>query len=140
MSSLNKAIILGRVGQKPEGKTLDSGAKLVTFSLATHEAWKDKQGNKQEDLQWHNITVWGKQAENVYKYVDKGDLLYVEGKLQTDQYEKDGEKRYSTKIVAREVKFLTPKQDKRPPGNDMKQHQPAPHQPHQTKDISDVPW
>jgi single-strand DNA-binding protein len=109
MSSLNKACILGRVGQNPETKQMQSGTSLTTLTLATHEVWRDKQGEKKEDLQWHNIVVWGKQAETVAKYVSKGDLIYVEGKIQTDTYEKDGVKHWSTKIIAKDVKFLTPK-------------------------------
>ncbi len=107
MASLNKVSLLGRVGQKPE-KGQSQNAP-VNLSLATHEVWRDKQGNKQEDLQWHRIVVWGKQGDNVLQYVNKGDLLYVEGKLQTESYEKNGQKMFATKIVAREVKFLTPK-------------------------------
>ena len=107
MASVNKAILLGRVGRNPEKGT--SSNSPVTLPLATHEIWRDKDNNKQEDLQWHRVVVWGNQGDNVLKYVKKGDLLYVEGKIQTESYEKDGQTLYTTKIVAREVKFLTPK-------------------------------
>lgn len=110
MASVNKVILLGRVGNPPELKQTQNGGMLTTLSLATNSVWMDKQGQKQEDVQWHNLVVWGKQAENVAKYVNKGDQLYVEGQLKTDEYEKDGIKRWATKIIAREVKFLTPKE------------------------------
>lgn len=110
MASVNMSILLGRVGQQPERK---SNNAPVNFSLATHEVWRNKNGEKQEDLQWHNIVVWGAQGDNVLKYVNKGDLLYIAGKIQTDAYNaKDGSKRYTTKIIAREVKFLTPKTER----------------------------
>ncbi len=129
MASVNKVTLLGRVGQAPEGKQTQSGSNLCNLSLATHEVWRDKQGNKQEDLQWHRVTVWGKQAENVMKYVGKGDQLYVEGKLQTDQYEKNGQKMFATKIVAKDIKFLTPKGTKQPQPQQQPMQQQAAQQP-----------
>lgn len=111
MVSVNKAILLGRVGKDPESKQL-TNTTVTHLTIATTETWKDANGEKKEDTQWHSITVWGKQAENVARYVNKGDLLYIEGKITTECYEKDGSKRYSTKIIAREIKFLTSKKDK----------------------------
>lgn len=105
MASINKCILIGRLGQDPDTKHVQS-TSLTTFTLATSETWKDKEGVKKEDTQWHRIVVWGKQGENVAKYCKKGDLVYVEGKIQTDSYEKDGQKLYATKIVAKEVKFM----------------------------------
>jgi single-strand DNA-binding protein len=139
MASLNKACILGRVGQNPE-KGQSQNAP-VNLSVATHEVWRDKQGNKQEDLQWHRVVVWGAQGDNVLKYVKKGDLLYIEGKIQTDSYEKDGQKLYATKIVAREVKFLTtkPQQSQQQPQGHNQQQMP-PQNSYQPPQMNEVPW
>ena len=149
MASVNKTILLGRVGKTPEQKQLQSGNSLTTFPLATHEVWRDKSGEKKEDLQWHNVVVWGKQAENVAKYVNKGDLIYIEGKIQTDQYEKNGQKLYATKIVAKDVKFLTPKGggSGQPQQQQAQRTQPQfpPAQPQQAPQgpppsMDDIPW
>lgn len=128
MSSVNKVILLGRVGKQPEKKNQDNAP--ANFPLATHEVWRGKDGAKQEDLQWHNVVVWGPQADNVMRFVNKGDLVYVEGKLQTEAYEKNGEKRFTTKVVAREVKFLTPKGGSQgQQAGSQPQQQPQPYAP-----------
>ena len=102
--SINKAIIVGNLGKDPEPI---AGGKGCKFSVATTEKWKDKQGEKQEKTEWHQITCWGKTAENCVKYLSKGRQVGVEGRIETDTYEKDGEKRYSTGIVAFNVTFLS---------------------------------
>ena len=105
--SLNKVMIIGRLGADPEMKTLSSGNSLTTFSLATSENWKDKEGQKQEKTEWHRIVVWGKLAEICGKYLAKGREAYIEGKLQTRSWEdQQGQKRYTTEIVAANVQFL----------------------------------
>ena len=130
MSSLNKAMILGRVGRDPELKQTKSDTALTTFSVATTESYKDRQGNKKEQTEWHKIVVWGRTAEIVHQYLHKGDLVFVEGKIQTDSYEKDGEKRYQTQIIARDVKFLTPKNR----GGDQQASAPGGNAPHRGDD------
>jgi len=105
--SLNKVMIIGRLGADPEMKTLSSGNSLTTFSLATSENWKDKDGQKQEKTEWHRIVVWGKLAEICGKFLAKGREAYIEGKLQTRSWEdQQGQKRYTTEIVAANVQFL----------------------------------
>lgn len=101
MSSINKVILVGNVGKDPEcGAAPNSGNRYANFSIATSEKWTDKAtGEKREKTEWHNVVVWGPLAEVVEKYVKKGSKLYVEGKLVTRAYEKDGEKRYRTEIV-----------------------------------------
>jgi single-strand DNA-binding protein len=101
MAGINKAIILGRCGQDPKR----SGPALK-FSVATSEKWKDKQGESQERTEWHNITVFGKLADICEQYVSKGSQVYVEGRIQTDKYEKDGVTKYSTSIIANTVQFI----------------------------------
>lgn len=105
--SLNKVLLLGRLGKEPELNYTPSSNVVCTFSIATSETWTDKQGQKQERTEWHNIEVWGKIAENCSKYLSKGRLVFIEGSLQTDSYEKDGETRYFTKIKAKSVQFLS---------------------------------
>ena len=109
MASINKCILIGNLGKDPELKYTQSGVAVCGFSLATHEVWRDKSGEKQEAVEWHNVSVWNKQGENCHKYLKKGSSVYLEGSIKTDCYEKNGEKRYSTKIVARDVKFLNSK-------------------------------
>lgn len=105
-SSVNKVILVGRVGQDPEVRFTGSGQAVCNFSVATDEEWKDKAGEKQRRTEWSRIVVWGKQAELCGEYLKKGRQCYVEGKLQTSEYEKDGQKRYTTEVIASQVTFL----------------------------------
>lgn len=103
---LNKAFILGNLTRDPELKTLPSGVAVTTFGLATNRVWKDKNGAKQEDTQFHNIVVFGVQAENVARYLKKGNTAMVEGRLQTRSWDdQNGVKKYRTEIVADRVQF-----------------------------------
>ncbi|MCT4641629.1 MAG: single-stranded DNA-binding protein [Bacteriovoracaceae bacterium] len=106
--SVNKVIILGRLGQDPELKYTPSGAAVCNFSLATSESWTDKNsGQKNERTEWHRIVVWGKLAELCNQYLSKGRQAFVEGKLQTRSWDdKDGNKRYTTEISATTVQFI----------------------------------
>lgn len=105
--SLNKAMLIGRLGQDPEIRYTQGGAAVCNFTLATNETWNDKSGNKQEKTEWHRIVVFGKQAENVAKYLKKGRQAYVEGRLQTRDWEdRDGNKRQTTEITAQTVQFI----------------------------------
>lgn len=106
MSSVNKVILLGRLGSDPEIKFTTSGQGVCNFSLATSERWKDKQGQPQERTEWHRVVAWGKLAELCAEYLAKGRQVYIEGSLQTREWEKDGVKRYTTEIKARDVTFL----------------------------------
>ena len=106
MSGVNKVMIIGRLGQDPEMKAVGQGATVTRLSLATSENWVDKGGQKQERTEWHRVVVWGKLAEICGKYLAKGRQVYVEGKLQTRSWEDNGQKKYSTEIVASTVQFL----------------------------------
>jgi single-strand DNA-binding protein len=107
MSGVNKVIIVGRLGADPELKTVTGGQSVARLSIATSENWTDKQGQKQERTEWHRIVVWGKLAELCGKYLTKGRQAYIEGRLQTRSWEdQQGQKRYSTEIVASTVQFL----------------------------------
>ena len=97
--SVNKVILVGNLGQEPELQHPPSGAAVTTLSLATHEVWKDKDGNKQQRTEWHRVVLWRKLAEIAGEYLKKGSQVYVEGRLQTRSWEdKDGNKRYTTEV------------------------------------------
>lgn len=105
--SVNKVILLGRLGQDPELKYTPGGSAVCNFSLATTEAWTDKQGQKQEKTEWHRIVVWGKLAELCNQYLAKGRQAFLEGRLQTRSWDdKDGNKKYTTEILASTVQFI----------------------------------
>lgn len=106
MSSLNKVMLIGNLGADPELKHVGDNRAVCSLSLATNESYKGKDGARVEKVEWHRITVWGDQAESCAKYLSKGRSVYVEGRLQTRSYEKDGQKRYATDIVADRVTFL----------------------------------
>lgn len=96
---INKATLLGRVGKDPEIRNLDNGTKVANFSIATSENWTDKNGEKKEATEWHNISIFGKLADIVERYVKKGQLLYIEGKIKTRSWDQDGVKKYMTEVV-----------------------------------------
>ena len=113
--SLNKVQLIGNIGKDAELKYTPSSVAVASFSVATSEQWKDDAGNKQEKTEWHNIVAWRKLAEICGEYVKKGGKIYVEGKLSTRTYEKDGVKQYRTEIVADNIILLSgeakPKQE-----------------------------
>ncbi len=112
MAGLNKVMLIGRLGRDPEIRYSQQGLAVVNFSIATSEQWTDKNtGDRQERTEWHNIVVFGKQAEICEKYLSKGSQIYIEGRLQTTSYEKDGQTHYPTKIVVANFQFLGGKQD-----------------------------
>jgi single-strand DNA-binding protein len=111
MASVNKWIGVGNLGKDPEMKTMQNGKAIASFSIACSESWKDKSGSKQERTTWVNCTAFDKLAEICGKYLVKGKQVYVEGRLQTDKYEKDGQTQYSTKIVLSDMKMLGTKGD-----------------------------
>ena len=101
----NKAIIIGNLTRDPELRSLPSGVQVTTFSIATNRVWKDKEGNKQESADFHNVVVFGRQAETTAQYLKKGSMALVEGRMQTRSWEADGVKKYRTEIVADRVQF-----------------------------------
>lgn len=112
MAGLNKVMLIGRLGRDPEIRYSQQGLAVVNFSMATSEQWTDKNtGERQEKTEWHRIVVFGKQAEICEKYLSKGSQIYVEGRIQTRNYEKDGQTQYMREIVAANFQFLDRKQD-----------------------------
>ncbi|HEY2900611.1 MAG TPA: single-stranded DNA-binding protein [Polyangia bacterium] len=106
MGSVNKVILIGNLGADPELKYTPSSRPLCNLRIATTDVFKDKGGQRQERTEWHRVTVWGDQAENCSKYLSKGRSVYIEGRLQTRSYDKEGQKHYATDVVADRVVFL----------------------------------
>ena len=108
MAGINKAILIGRLGSDPEVRYTPSGVAVANFSIATSEEWKDKDtGEKKERTEWHRIVAWRKLGEICGEYLSKGRQVYIEGRIQTRDWEdRDGNKRYTTEIVATDVQFL----------------------------------
>lgn len=104
---VNKTTIIGNLGADPEIRYTQSGDQVATFSVATTERWKDKSGQQQEATEWHRVVAWRRLAEICGEYLGKGSMVYVEGKLQTRKWQdKNGAERYTTEIVAKEMKML----------------------------------
>jgi single-strand DNA-binding protein len=110
--SVNKVILVGRLGKDPELRYTPQGTAVATFSLATDERYKDRDGNQQQKTQWHNIVTWRGLAEICGKYLHKGKQIYIEGKIQTRSYDdRDGNQRYITEIVADQMQMLGSRDD-----------------------------
>ncbi len=105
---VNKVILVGNLGRDPELRATPSGQQVASFSLATNRKWNDRDGNRQEQTEWHNIVVWGRQAEIASQYLKKGRQIFVEGRLQTSSWEdrQSGEKKYKTEIICDNFQML----------------------------------
>jgi single-strand DNA-binding protein len=111
-NSVNKVILVGRLGKDPEVKYTQGGTPVAKFTVATNEVWKDQNGEKQERTEWHNIVAWTKLAEICGQYLNKGSRVYIEGRIQTRSWEdKEGNKRYTTEIRADNMVMLGGKPD-----------------------------
>ena len=107
MASVNKVILVGNLGKDPEVRFTPSGRAVAKFPLATTDSWTDQENSRQERTEWHNVVVWGKQAESCGQYLAKGRQVYVEGAIRSRSYDdKEGNKRYITEIVAQRIQFL----------------------------------
>ena len=107
MASLNKAILIGNLGRDPEVRYMPNGDAVANFSIATSESFKDRNGDKQEKTEWHNIVCYGKLGEIAGQYLKKGRPVYIEGRIQTRKWQdKNGQERYTTEIIANEMKML----------------------------------
>ncbi len=112
---INKAILIGRLGKDPQIRYTPDGTMVTNFSLATDEQWRDKSGEKVQKTEWHRIVTFGKLAEICGNYLVKGKLVFIEGRIQTRAWEdKEGVKRYTTEIVANDMKMLDPKGQSKP--------------------------
>ena len=132
MRGLNKIMLIGRLGKDPEIRCTNGGQGVANFSIATDESWTDQAGQRQTRTEWHNIVAWGKLAETCGQYLKKGKLVYVEGRIQTRQWEdQHGVKRYTTEAVIHEMQMLEPKADA---------SAPPPPRPAATDPSDDVPF
>lgn len=123
---INKVILLGNVGADPEFRALDGGKKVARVRVATTERYTDQQGNKQEQTEWHSVTLWGGLADVADKYLHKGSQVYIEGKIRTREWtDKDNQKRFTTEIMANEMKLLGRPKD----ANEAPAVAPAPQAP-----------
>lgn len=112
MAGINKVILVGNLGKDPEAFTFENGVKKVSFSLATTESYKDKEGNKIDQTEWHNVVLWRGLADVAEKYLSKGNQVYIEGKIKTRAWDdKDGNKRYTTEIYADNMTMLGGRRD-----------------------------
>ncbi|MFC2079940.1 single-stranded DNA-binding protein [Bacteroidota bacterium] len=128
--AVNKVILVGNVGKDPETRYLDENTPVCKFSLATSEVYRNKNGEKVEQTEWHNIVLWRGLAQVAEKYVKKGSQLYIEGRIRNRSYDdKDGVKRYITEIVGDNMQMLGKKQDDREPGAYSSQEEQAISQP-----------
>lgn len=129
MAGVNKVILVGHLGKDPEVRALDNGAKVARFSVATTESYKDRNtGERVDNTEWHNVTLWRGLAEVAENYLKKGSLVYIEGKLQTRSYEQDGITKYSTEVVGRDLTMLGRKSDN-PGSQDFNSNSSASSQP-----------
>ena len=124
---INKVILIGNLGQDPEVKYTQAGTAVATLSVATSRKWKDKDGNQQDETEWHRVIVWGKSAEFCGNYLVKGGKVYVEGRLQTRKWQdQSGNDKYTTEIIANDVQNLTPRADSGQGGGGGFQEPPMP--------------
>jgi single-strand DNA-binding protein len=104
---VNKVLLIGNLGRDPEVRFTPSGRAVANFTLATSEKWNDADGNRKEHTEWHNIVVWGKQAETCGQYLSKGRQVFIEGSIRKREYDdKEGNRRFVTEVIARDVRFL----------------------------------
>lgn len=111
MAGVNKVMLVGHLGKDPEIRTLENGTKVASFSLATTESYRNKENQRVEQTEWHNIVLWRSLAEISEKYLKKGNLVFIEGSIRTRSYEKDGQKRFITEIVANDMTMLGSKKE-----------------------------
>ncbi len=115
MPSLNRVQLIGRLGKDPETRYTPTGKKVTSFSVAIDKKWCNAEGELKEATDWFNIEAWGRLGEISQSYLTKGKLVFIEGRLKTDQYEQGGEKRYFTKVVAQQMQMLDRKQEEEEP-------------------------
>ena len=138
---VNKAILVGRLGRDPEVRRTASGTAVANFSLATDEFWNDQSGERQRRTEWHRIVVWSRLAETCERYLRKGSLIYIEGRIQTQEWEdRDGNRRRTTEIVARNMQMLGSRSDEMGMGSGAQRpssRASQPSQPSQEVEITD---
>lgn len=114
MPALNRVQLIGNLGRDPESRYTPTGKQVASFPVAVNRRWRDKEGQLQEATDWFHVEAWGRLAEISNQYLHKGSLVYIEGRLQTDRYEHEGETRYFTKVNARNIQMFEPKPEEEP--------------------------
>lgn len=145
MAGLNKVFIMGNLGRTPEIKYTPSGTAICNFSLAVNRRWNDNDGNPQEEVEWFNVDVWGKTAENCANYLEKGSMAFIEGRIKTDEWtDDDGETQRRQKVVAQSVQFLSGQpegeQTQQRAPQQQQQARPATQQAQGKIDINNLPY
>lgn len=128
MAGINKAILVGNVGQSPTTRTMSNGEMVANFSVATSETWKDKQtGERREATEWHRIVAYRQLAEIIDRYLTRGSKVYIEGKIKTRKWtDRDGVEKYTTEIIADQMQMLSPRDNQAPPPAQSSQPAPPP--------------
>ena len=144
-SGINKVILVGNLGQDPEVKFTAGGAAVTTLSIATSDSWKDKDsGMDKERTEWHRVVLWRRLAEIAGEYLKKGSKVYIEGQLQTRKWEQEGQTRYTTEIIARDIQFLVSRgsanTSNQKGGAATTNEEPAPDVPESGIDDDDIPF
>jgi single-strand DNA-binding protein len=114
MASLNRVQLIGYLGKDPESRFVPTGQQVTSFSVAVSRKWKSSSGEQREETDWFNVQAWGKLGEICKKYLSKGRLVFIEGRLQTDRYEHEGETRFFTKVIAQQMQMLDRKPEEAP--------------------------
>jgi single-strand DNA-binding protein len=134
---MNKALLIGRLGRDPETRYTSSGQAVCNFSIATDESYRGRDGARQKKTEWHKIVVWGKQAEIAQQYLKKGSLVFVEGRIQSREWQdRDGQKRTAVEIIVEQFRALDNKSEERPSETAPRGHETAPYQ----AEDSDIPF
>lgn len=118
MPALNRVQLIGNLGKDPETRFTPTGQKACSFSMAVNRRWKSREGEMKEATDWFNVTAWGRLGEVCQQYLHKGSLVFIEGRLQTDRYEQEGETRYFTKVIATQMQMLDHKSEEVPSGEE----------------------
>ena len=143
-SGINKVILVGNLGQDPEIKYTAGGAAVTTLSIATSDSWKDKDsGMDQERTEWHRVVLWRRLAEIAGEYLKKGSKVYIEGQLQTRKWEQEGQTRYTTEIIARDMQFLDSRGSAKPSNQEesgLSSNQSTPDVVDSSIDDDDIPF
>ena len=126
MAAINKVLLIGNVGKDPEIKTLEGGNKYANITLATSFTYKDRNGEKREETEWHTVVTYGKLSDVVEKFIRKGSLLFIDGRLHTRSWDENGKTRYRTEVIANGIQMLN--------------RVDAPVQPQQEEEIDDIPF
>ena len=139
-NGVNKVILIGNLGKDPESQTFDSGVKKTSFSLATTEEYKDREGNKVQTTEWHNVVLWRGLAEVAEKYLSKGNQIFLEGKIKTRSWEdKDGNKRYTTEIVGDNMTMLGGRRPQNGDTQEVEKTESSKTEP-EAEDVDDLPF